>query len=38
MWNSKSCPDGLPRQKNGVMASKQAPASTNAREIGVLSK
>jgi hypothetical protein len=38
MWNSKSCPDGLPRQKNGAMASRQALASTNAREIGFLSK
>src|SRR5712671_4213858 len=38
MWNSKSCPDGLPRQKNGVMASRQTPASANAREIGFLSK
>ncbi len=38
MWNSKSCPDGLPRQKNGVIASRQAPASTRPREIGFLSK
>src|SRR4029077_1495792 len=38
MWNSKSCPDGLPRQKKGVMASRQAPANTKAREMGFLSK
>src|SRR5208282_378909 len=37
MWNSKSCPEGLPRQKNGVMAARQQPASTNARETGLLS-
>ena len=37
MWNSKSCPDGLPHQKNGMMANRQTPASRNAREIGVLS-
>ena len=38
MWNSKSWPDGMPHQKNGMTASRQAPASTNAREIGFLSK
>ncbi len=37
MWNSKSCPEGLPHQKNGAMASRQTPANSNAREIGVLS-
>ncbi len=37
MWNSKSCPEGLPHQKNGMIASRQTPASSNAREIGVLS-
>src|ERR1035437_7199319 len=37
MWNSKSWPDGLPHQKNGAMDSRQTPASSNAREIGVLS-
>src|SRR5208282_5447219 len=37
MWNSKSCPDGFPHQKNGAIASSQTPASSNAREIGVLS-
>ena len=36
MWNSKSWPDGLPHQKNGAMDSRQTPASSNAREIGVL--
>src|SRR6266849_82191 len=38
MWNSKSCPEGLPHRKNGAMASRQTPANTNAREIGFLSK
>jgi hypothetical protein len=38
MWNSKSWPEGLPHQKNGVMATRQAPANTTAREIGFLSK
>src|ERR1019366_4111610 len=37
MWNSKSWPDGLPHQKNGAMDSRQTPASSNAREIRVLS-
>jgi hypothetical protein len=37
MWNSKSWPDGMPRQKNGVIASRQAPANTAAREVGLLS-
>jgi hypothetical protein len=37
MWKSKSCPEGLPQQKNGAMASRQAPARTSAREIGLLS-
>src|SRR6266852_2034307 len=38
MWNSKSCPEGLPHRKIGAMASRQTPANTNAREIGFLSK
>src|SRR5713226_9497044 len=38
MWNSKSCPEGLPHRKNGAMASRQAPANSNAREIGFLGK
>src|SRR5260370_2948382 len=37
MWNSKSCPEGLPHQKDGAVASRQTPANSNAREIGVLS-
>src|SRR5258707_1762694 len=38
MWNSKSWPEGLPHQKNGVMASRQMPASSNTREIELLGK
>jgi hypothetical protein len=34
MWNSKSCPEALPHQKKGAMASRQAPGSNNARKIG----
>ena len=42
MWNSKSCPEGLPHQKNGAIASRQVPAKTvpakiEVREIGLLS-
>src|ERR1022692_3709341 len=36
MWNSKSCPEGVPHQKNGVMARKQAVASRKARVIGLV--
>jgi hypothetical protein len=37
-WNSKSCPDGLPRQRNGTIAAKEAPASSRARKVEFLSK
>src|SRR5271167_1419743 len=34
MWNSKSCPEGLPHQKNGAIASRQAQDKNKARGIG----
>src|SRR5882724_295589 len=36
MWNSKSCPEGDPYQKNGVMARKETAPSARTRTIAIL--
>src|SRR5436190_14478570 len=36
MWNSKSCPEGDPSQKKGVIAKKQMPPITSSWAIGIL--
>jgi hypothetical protein len=36
MWNSKSCPEGDPRQKKGVIAKKQTTPIASRWRIGIL--